>query len=68
MIENLLTLVIYIVVLGLVVWLLLYVVSQLPLPAPFPQVARVLIVVIACICLIYLLLGLLGGVPAPRLR
>ena len=47
-------------------WLLLYVVDTLPLPPPFPQVARVVIVVIGCIFLIYLLLSIVGG-GMPRL-
>lgn len=67
MIESLIYLVIYIVVLGLVCWLLLYIVEQLPLPAPFGQVARVVIIVVACLILILLLLQLVGGVRVPRL-
>jgi hypothetical protein len=35
--------------------------SMIPLPAPFGQIARVVIVVIFCIWLIYLLVPLAGG-------
>jgi hypothetical protein len=41
--------------------LLWWIFSQIPLPAPFGQVARVVIVVIFCVWLIYLLLPLAGG-------
>lgn len=66
MISALITLVIYIVVLGLVTWLLLYIIDTIPLPEPFNRVARVLVIVVACLILIVLLLGLVG--EAPRLK
>lgn len=60
MIEGLVALVIYLCVLGLVAWLLLYIVSVLPLPEPFGKVARVVIIVVCCLILIVLLLQLVG--------
>jgi hypothetical protein len=70
MISALLSLVVYILVLGLIVWLLLYVLDQFPLPEPFHRVARVVIVVIAVLFLIVLLLDLVGGgnMGLPRFR
>jgi len=68
MLESLIYLIVYIAVLGLVLWLLIYVVEQLPMPPPFARVAKMVIVVIGCIILIYLLLGLVGGAPPLRLR
>ena len=45
---------------------MLYVISVIPMPAPFPQVARVVVIVIACLIVIMLLLELVGGVaPGP---
>ena len=57
---DLLSLLVSILVIGLVCWLILYVIDQIPLPAPFHQVARVIVIVIAVILLIRLLLGLTG--------
>jgi hypothetical protein len=66
-IEGLIALAIYIIVIGLIVWLLLWAIQQVPLPAPFGQVARVLIIVIAVLIVCYLLLGLISsGVPKLR--
>lgn len=67
MVSSLLVLLIYIIVIGLILWLALWVIGQLPLPAPFGQVARVIIVVIAVLILIIMLLNLVGGVPHIRL-
>lgn len=69
MIGMLVTLVIYIIILGLVLWLLQYVVNSLPMFAPFRQIANVIIMVIGVIALIVLLLSLVGdgGLRLPRL-
>lgn len=68
MIGSLITLVIYLIVIGLIVWLLLYAVQNIPLPAPFGQVARVFIVVIGVLIVILLLLQFLGVLgPMPKL-
>jgi phosphoglycerol transferase MdoB-like AlkP superfamily enzyme len=68
MIETLLHLVIILLVLGVVFWLIDYVLTALPVFEPFRQIARVILVVVGCIILIYLLLGLTGGTPRlPRL-
>lgn len=64
MITGLITLLIYILVVGLIVWLALYVISVLPMPAPFGQIARVLVIVVGCIIIIMLLLNLVGDVPS----
>jgi hypothetical protein len=60
--------VIYVIIIGLVLWLLDYVAAMLPLPPPFHQVIRVVIAVVGVIVLIYLLLGLVGLAEVPRLR
>jgi hypothetical protein len=44
----------------LIVWLLLYVIDMIPLPGPFRQVARVIVMVVAVIWLIKVLLGVSG--------
>ena len=45
------------IVFGLIFWIL----SQIPIPAPFAQIARVVCVVIFCIWLLYLLVPLAGS-------
>jgi multisubunit Na+/H+ antiporter MnhE subunit len=65
MLELLLSLVIFALILGVLWWI----VSILPLPEPFPRILQVVIVVIAVIYLIYFLMGLIGSGPRlPVLR
>lgn len=66
MIAGLVSLVIYLLVIGLVIWLLVYLIDLLPLPEPFHRVARVVVIAIGVLIIIYLLLGLVG--EAPRLK
>jgi maltodextrin utilization protein YvdJ len=68
MVEALLHLVIYLLIVGTILWLLLYLVDTLPMFAPFQKAARIVIMVIGVVILIYILLGLLGSAPRlPRL-
>ena len=64
-VEGLISLVIWLVIVGLIMYLLWWFVGYVGLPAPFDKVVRVLIGLVALIILLYLLLGLLG--PLPRL-
>ena len=68
MITGLVQLVIYIMVLGLVTWLLLFLIDYIPLPEPFNRIAKVVIVVVAVVILIVALLGLVGDGPGIRIR
>jgi hypothetical protein len=61
MISSLISLLIYLLVVGIILWLALYVISVIPLPPPFAQVARVIIIVIGCLIVILLLLQLVGS-------
>jgi hypothetical protein len=55
-------LLIYVIVVCMVVGLLLWAIANLPfIPAPMGQILRVVIIVIACLWLIDLLLGHVGG-------
>ena len=69
MISTLLTLVIYCLVLGLIVWLVHYVIDVIPISEPFARIAKILVIVVAVIIIILLLLSLIDGGPArlPRL-
>ncbi|MEY9184707.1 sterol desaturase/sphingolipid hydroxylase (fatty acid hydroxylase superfamily) [Bradyrhizobium sp. USDA 326] len=67
MIQSLVYLVLYIVVLGLIVGLLLWLIDQIPIPEPFHRVARVAIIVVGVLIVVLLLLSLIGDGPS-RLR
>ena len=57
---DLISLVVTILVVGLVLWLLLYVIDMIPLPPPFAQVAKAIVIIIGVIFLIKILLNVSG--------
>ena len=60
----LLNLILFLVILGVLWW----VVSLLPIPAPFPTIIQVLFIILAVLALLNVLFGLsLLGVAVPRL-
>ena len=59
--ASLLNLVIYLIVLGCIVGLLLYLVSISPVPEPFKGWLWFVVMAFAVIAVIYVLLGLIGG-------
>ena len=66
MIASLVTLVIYLIVVGIIIWLLLYLIDVIPLPEPFHRVAKIAITVIGvliCILLLLQFIGIDSGVP-----
>ena len=67
-IQSLITLIIWIVVLGLIFWLAWWFVGFVGLPEPFNKVVRVIIGLVAFLIIIYFLLGMLPGMPSLRLR
>ena len=69
MITALIMFAVYVIVLGVIVWLLLYLNDAVPVPEPFHRVVRVSVIVFGVVILILLLLGLIGLVDtgAPRL-
>lgn len=60
MIEALISLLIVCVVVGIICWLVLWLLSALPLPAPFGQIARVLVIAIAVLIILFRALPLIG--------
>lgn len=58
--ESLVSAVVYLIVGGILVWLLLWLIDYCGLPAPFGKVARIIVVVFAVLVLISVLLGLAG--------
>lgn len=65
-VEGLIGLLIWLVVMGLIFWLIWWFLGVVGLPEPFNKVARVIVGLIAFLILLYLLLGMLG--PLPTLR
>jgi hypothetical protein len=69
MIGSLIALVIYVVVIGLILWLLNYLVDAVPMEPPFKRVAKIAILVIGVLVVILLLLQFIGAIDSgfPRL-
>jgi hypothetical protein len=63
MIGTLITIIIYCVVLGLIVWLLNYLIDVIPLAEPFARIARIVVIVLAVLIVIMLLLSLVDSGP-----
>lgn len=69
MIGQLVNLVIYLIVVGCILGLLLYLVSISPVPEPYKGWLRFLVMAVAIIILIFILLSLVGDhVPSLRMR
>ena len=64
MLSLLVTILVVCIIFALIWWI----VTQLPLPEPFARIARVVVVALFAIWLIYLLLPLAGGFSHPILR
>ena len=61
--QSLVSLLIYVVFLGLIFYVLWWGLSQIALPDPFDKIARGVIIVIVVIVLINMLIGLSGHTP-----
>ena len=59
-IGALVELVIYLIVVGGILWLLLWLISYVGLPDPFAKVAKIIVMVIGVLILINVLLGFAG--------
>lgn len=59
-VTSLLSLAVTLVIVGLIVWLLLWAIGQLGLPEPFNKVARAIVILAVVIYLVNLLLSLSG--------
>ncbi len=57
------TVVIYLVVAGLVFWLLCWLVNYVAPPEPFRKIANVVLAILAVLVVISILLSLVGGRP-----
>lgn len=61
MIPQLVSILIYLVVIGLIVGLVYWVADAVPLPPPFNRIVKIVAIVIGALILILLLLGLVDG-------
>ena len=60
MIGALITLIIYLLVLGLLYWLVIYVLDSVPIPDPPNRIIKIALMVLMVIIVIVLLLNLIG--------
>ena len=70
MIAAVFTLVIYLAVIGLLYWLVIYVIDSVPIPDPPARIIKILAMVLLVLLVIVLLLNLIGantGITLPRL-
>ena len=67
-INALIQALIWLVVMGLVFYVLWWVIGKVGLPEPFNKVATVILAVVGALVLIYFLLGLVGTPPTFKLR
>jgi heme A synthase len=64
--QGLVSVVIYLVVAGLVFWLLWWLVNYIAPPEPFRKVANVILAILAVLVVIGILMSLVGGTPIFR--
>lgn len=67
MASSLITLLIYIVVIGLIFWVLWWALDTMGVPEPFNKVIRVILILVAALLVINLLLGILPAGHSLRL-
>ena len=67
-ISSLLSIIVWLCIIGGVAWLLWWLVGFVGLPEPFNKIARGIIAVVCVILLINILLGFAGQTPFIRLR
>lgn len=60
------TVIIYLMIAGLVFWLLWWLVSYIAPPEPFRKIANVVLAILAVLVVIGILLSLVGGTPLFR--
>jgi hypothetical protein len=72
MIGALLQLIIYLLVLGILYWLVVYVIDAIPIPDPPNRIIKLVLAVVLAIVIILMLLNLIGistgGLNLPKLQ
>jgi hypothetical protein len=69
MITSLIGLIVYIIVIGVVFWLLSYLIDNLPMDENFRRIAKIVLMVVSVLIAIVLLLQFVGAIDGgtPRL-
>lgn len=62
MIGSLISLIVYLIIVGLIYWAVTTIIAVIPLPEPIRTVIRVVMIVVIVLICIYALLGLIGVV------
>lgn len=60
-IAGLVELVVYLLVVGGIIWLLLWIIGYAGIPEPFAKVSRIIIMIVAVLICINILLGFVGS-------
>jgi len=60
MINGLIALLIAVIVVGIIAWLITYIIDMLPIDGPFKQIAKVLVLLVAVLVILAKALPLLG--------
>jgi hypothetical protein len=71
MISALITLIIYLLVIGLLYWVVIYVIDAIPIPDPPNRIIKIALMVLLVLVIIVLLLNLIGvggNLQLPRLQ
>jgi hypothetical protein len=71
MISAFITLIIWLLVIGILYWLAVYVLDAIPIPDPPNRIIKIVLIVVIALVVILMLLDILGvqtGVNIPRLN
>jgi len=68
MLTTLVYLVLYLIVVGLICGLLLWLIDAVGVPQPFHKFARIAVIVIGVLIVIFILLGMVEGTSVPKLK
>lgn len=71
MISALITLIVYLIIIGLIYWLVLYVIDTIPIPDPPARIIKIALMVLLVLVIIMLILNLFGavsGVDMPKIN
>jgi hypothetical protein len=66
MIETLISLIIYLVIAGLIWWVVTEIIKVIPLPDTIKRVVNVLLIFLLCLIVLYAVLPLVSHVPRMR--
>lgn len=67
--PELIHLLIYLLVVGVIIALIWYVIGAIPIPDPLGRIIKIVVMVVACLIVIVALLGLVsGGLPTLSLH